>query len=54
MRKFNPEFALKWLILGTFAVWGAVAMTGCNTVKGFANDMHAVAEGIQNEMAKQD
>lgn len=47
----NSEFFLKWLILGTFAVWGAIALTGCNTVKGLAQDIHAVAEGIQDEMS---
>ena len=52
MKRINSEWILKWFILGTFAVWGAFALTGCNTVKGFANDMHAVAEAIQNEMAK--
>ena len=52
MRKLNPEFALKWLILGTFAVWGAVALTGCNMMSGLGQDITAAAEGIRTEMGK--
>lgn len=27
------------------------ALGGCNTVKGFANDLNNIATGIQNEMS---
>lgn len=27
------------------------SLGGCNTVKGFANDLNSIATGIQNEMS---
>lgn len=29
----------------------ALVLSGCNTVKGMAQDLHDVAEGIQTEMS---
>tara|TARA_R100001463_G_scaffold114151_1_gene169335 strand:- start:1547 stop:1717 length:171 start_codon:yes stop_codon:yes gene_type:complete len=46
------EFAIKWLILGTFAIWFAIYLTGCNMVSGLGQDITAAAEGIRSEMGK--
>ena len=46
------EFCFKWLILGTFAVWFAIYLTGCNMVSGLGQDITAAAEGIRSEMGK--
>jgi len=46
------RFITKWLAVGIMALATAVALTGCNTVKGLSLDIHAAAQGIQNEMAE--
>ena len=33
------------------AIVFAIVLSGCNTVKGLAQDIHDVAEGIQTEMS---
>lgn len=53
----EPKYTTKdmlwsWGMTALVAFVFALTMTGCNTVKGMATDIHAAAEGIQKEMSK--
>ena len=58
MNKYNKSdlggFVCKWVMIFVLALMVAFIFTGCNTVKGLAQDVYAVSEGIQNEMSKED
>ncbi len=47
-------FVCKWVLIFIVALMVAFVFTGCNTMKGLAQDVYAVTEGIQNEMSKED
>jgi len=60
-RTYNRGALTKWVILVVFAFVFALAMTGCNTVRGagalmqgLGADIQEAANGIQHQMAETD
>ena len=48
------DWFMKWILIGTFAAMVAIAMSGCNTVKGAMKDGYALAEKVQEALASDD
>ena len=48
----KSDFICKWAIIFLLAIMAAFVFTGCNTMKGIAQDVYAASEGLQNEMSK--
>ena len=48
------DFICKWIIIIGGAFICAFVFAGCNTMKGLAQDVYSVTEGIQSEMSKND
>ena len=44
-------WCIKWGLVVVTGLVFAFTLTGCNTVKGLAQDVYGLTEGIQNEMA---
>lgn len=45
------DWFMKWILIGTFAAMVAIALTGCNTIKGAMKDGYALAEKVQEALA---